>query len=506
MTEVAPEQRETVRMLADPATHGGAPVERVDTHISHVFLAGDRALKLRRSMRANFLDFSTPARREAACRREMEINAAAGALYRRVIPVKEGPGGPALGGEGPAIDWVTEMARFDRETEFDRLAERSALTIPLVEGLADVAAETHRAAPQARGPGAAEGARARIAQIAGAILAADGARADAVARWRAAAEAAAADHAARIEARGRRGCVRRCHGDLHLGNVCLFEGRPTLFDAIEFDEAIATIDVSYDLAFALMDLMERGLDALAAACLSRWLSASRDHSGLALLPLHVSMRAAVRAIAAAGAPDAAPSAEHRLAFATEALAPPPPPVLLAVGGPSASGKSALSRALAPRLGARPGAVQLRSDVARKRLFGVAPEYHLPASAYAPETDAQVYARLRAEARRTVRAGFAALFDAAFLDRSEQAAAAALARALGVPFLGLWLDAPLETLAARAAARRGDASDADEAVIRRQLDRRPEAPGWRHVDASGTPEATLGGALDALDAAGLAHRS
>jgi aminoglycoside phosphotransferase family enzyme/predicted kinase len=498
MTDIAPEQRAVVRFLEDPATHRGASVERVDTHISHVFLVGERALKLRRALRTNFLDFSTVARREAACRRELEVNAVAGDLYRGVTPVTRGAEGLALGGSGEAVDWVTEMARFDRESEFDRLAARGALDRGLIERLADAVAASHAGAQQHRARGGAEGALGRVDQIAAAVQgAAEGYLDREVAAWRRRARAEAEVHAPLLEARGRRGCVRRCHGDLHLGNVCLFEGRPTPFDAIEFNEEIATIDVLYDAAFMVMDLMERGLGALANAFLGRWLSATRDASGLALLPLYVSMRAAVRAIAAAGDADASPTAAERMAFATTALAPRPAPVLVAVGGPSGSGKSTLARALAPDVGAAPGAVALRSDVARKRLYGVDPEAHLPAEAYAPEIGARVYDRLLADARRALRAGAPVILDAAFLDLAEQEDAAALARRLGVRFHGFWLSADAGTMAARLAARRGDASDADAAVLDRQLRAHPDAPGWTHLDATRPPEAVAEAARAAL---------
>jgi aminoglycoside phosphotransferase family enzyme/predicted kinase len=470
----------------------------VDTAISHLFLGPRRVLKLKRAMRTNFLDFSTVALREAMCRREVVVNAAAGGLYRGVHAVRRGPRGLSLGGPGETVDWVVEMARFDTATEFDALAREGKLTLPLVEALADRVAALHATAPRRRGTGEAAAVEARIDQIAGAIGEADrnGALGSAAADWRAATQGERQRRARLIEARGRHGFVRRGHGDLHLGNICLWQGVPTPFDALEFNEAIATTDVLYDAGFTVMDLMEHGLPALAAGFLGRYLSATRDYAGLALLPLFVSMRAAVRAIGVAATdPELA---ARRLDFARTVLRPRRAPVLVAIGGPSGSGKSTLSRALAPATGAPFFAVVLRSDVARKRLAGLPPEAPLGAPAYTPGIGARVYARLFADARRCLRARFDAIVDASFLDARHQEAAERAAAAAGVVLHGFWLSAPAPVMAARIEARRGDASDATPVVLAQQLATHPDAPGWVHLDTSQPPEAVAAAARAALN--------
>lgn len=490
------DQSEILRFLDDPAHFGGA-VTRVDTAISHLFLGPRRVLKLKRAMRTNFLDFSTVAAREAMCRREIVVNAAAGSLYRGVHAVRRGPHGLSLDGPGEAVDWVVEMARFDPGSEFDALARSGRLTLPLVEGLADRIAALHAAAPRQRAPGAAQAVGARLVQIAGAVADADARAAlgPPLAAWLAGAEAERAARAGLIEARGRHGFVRRGHGDLHLGNICLWQGVPTPFDALEFNEAIATTDILYDVAFTVMDLMEHGLQALAAGFLGRYLSATRDYAGLALLPLFASMRAAVRALAAAGADPAL--ARQRLAFGSALLTPRAGPVLVAIGGPSGSGKSTLSRALAPTLGAPFFALVLRSDVARKRLLGLPPEAPLAAPAYTPGVGARVYGRLFADARRCLHAGFDTIVDASFLDRTNQRLAERVAARAGVPLQGFWLSAPSAVMAARIEARAGDASDATPAVLARQLAAHPDAPGWDHLDTSAPLESVAQAALAAL---------
>ncbi len=298
-------------------------------------------------------------------------------------------------------------------------------------------------------------------------------------------------------AREQAGLVRRCPGDLHLGNIVLLDGAPVLFDAIEFDRKIATVDALYDLAFLLMDLIERGLKPAANIVLNRYLNETRraeDLDALAALPLFLSLRAAIRAkVTAARRPqgveraDIAQSARDYFALAGKLLAP-PPPVLLAVGGLSGTGKSLLARALAADIMPAPGAVVMRSDVERKTMFGIAEDDRLPQAAYAREVTAQIYAALVDKARRVIAAGHSAIVDAVFADEGERAAIAQAARPS--EFHGLFLTADLSVRLARVGGRQGDASDADAAIARSQEQYDLGALQWTPVDASGTPEETL----------------
>lgn len=490
---VAQEQREAVAFLTALPSGDGTPVERIDTHISHVFLAGDRAYKLKRAVRTNFLDFSTLPLREQACRREVEVNAVvASALYLGVRPITRQAGGLAIGGDGPVVDWLVAMHRFKRHHQFNVLAETGALGLAEIEPLADIVAEMHAKAPQTPEYGGAARVLATIRQIAGGILEAQrGAElAGDVAAWRARAEAEHADRARQLDARRRHGFVRRCHGDLHLGNVCLFRGRPIPFDALEFNEEMASTDVFYDVAFTVMDLIERGLKPLANAFLNRYLGATRDYSGLALMPLFVSMRAAVRSLVAASVPvpdPRAPSARERLEFALESLSAPASPQLIAIGGLSGSGKSTIARRIAPEIGSGAGAIVLRSDVIRKRLFGTAPEDRLPEAAYRPEVSRRVYNQMARDARRALAAGATVILDATFLSTSERRHMDRSAELAGVGFVGIWLDCPAGELRLRISGRGRDASDADLAVLERQLTRDPGPGDWTTVPATGTPD-------------------
>jgi predicted kinase len=308
--------------------------------------------------------------------------------------------------------------------------------------------------------------------------------------------------------RAKAGLVRRCHGDLHAGNIVVIDGEPTLFDAIEFSEEIATIDVLYDLTFLLMDLVHLKCREAANAVLNRYLHLRRkeeDLSGLALLPLFMATRAGVRAIVASDRA-AELDGERARKAETEArsyfemargLLSPPAPQLIAIGGLSGTGKSTLARALAPTFGTSPGAIHVRSDVERKVLAGVDERVRLDAKSYTPETSAKVYAAMFDRARRALAAGHAVVADAVFAREAERAGIEAVARETGVAFRGLWLEADAATLKNRVEARRGDASDATAAVVERQLLYDPGQLSWLPVDAAGLPADTLERARERL---------
>ena len=497
---VSQDQQPVFDFLGRPETYGGASVKRVDTHAAAVFLAGKRALKIKRVVRFPFLDFSTLPKRKAACEAELAVNRPyAPAIYRRVLPItRESDGSLALDGQGEPVEWAVEMDRFDENETLDRLAESGRIDAALADALGRAVAEAHARAPVAKGFGFAAQLREIVAQNDVELMAEPElfAPEDAAALTRD--TVAALDRLAPLlAARERDGCVRRCHGDLHLGNIVLIDGAPTLFDAIEFDERIATGDVFYDLAFLLMDLIERGLGLAANVVLNRYLIETRraaDLDALAALPLFMSVRAAIRAKVtaarlkhAADRQEPAQSARAYFALARKLLAP-PPPQLVAVGGLSGTGKSVLAHALAPAIGPAPGAVVVRSDVTRKALFGVAETDRLPPSAYTREVSERVYTALTETACRVIAAGHSAVVDAVFADSKERAAIAQAAG--GVPFQGLFLTADLATRVARVGTRVADASDADAAVACQQERYEIGHVEWTAVDASGTPEETL----------------
>ncbi|MET0634362.1 MAG: AAA family ATPase [Xanthobacteraceae bacterium] len=519
MNHTLESQEAVFALLADPATHGGAKVKRIDTHAATVFLAGARAFKVKRAVRFPFLDYSSLDKRKAACEAEIEVNRPfAPDIYRRVVAITREPDGRlALDGGGAPVEWAVEMRRFAEDATLDRLADNGKIDAALADALGRAVAAAHAgAAPVAPEPwikAIADYIEEHVAAFGETPELFPSGEIDALARMSRAGYGRI--HPLLVE-RGRRGLIRRIHGDLHLGNIVLLEGRPVLFDAIEFSPLIASGDVLYDLAFLLMDLTERGLGAAANIVLNRYLVETRrpeDLDALAALPFFLSMRAAIRAkvtaarLAQADTKDKAAignSARKYFESARRFIAP-APPVLVAVGGLSGTGKSVLARALAPALGAAPGAVLLRSDVERKLLFGKDEHDKLPDAAYAPEVTARVYAAIVDKARRAVAAGHAAIVDAVFAQPHERRLAEQCAATVGVAFHGLFLDADLATRLARIGARSRDASDADAAVARQQDSYDLGELDWGRIDASGTPEQTLARVRAALRAASHPRR-
>jgi len=422
--------------------------------------------------------------RRAMCAAEVEINARlAPEIYLGVAPIRKAPDGTlALGEVGQpaddAVDWLVVMRRFDEDGLLDRMATRGALTPEMMAALGARVATYHNALPPLAGFAGPEDYRRSVAADIH-QLREQGGRLD-----RETTEALAVQLPGALEPftdlvarRAAAGAVRRCHGDLHLRNIVLIDGLPVPFDAIEFSERIASIDVLYDLAFTLMDLCDRGLRPLANRLLNEWLWRIAElpdaphEAALALLPHFLSRRATVRAfVEASGAALAGKVSEEARDYQRLALAflQPAPPRLLAIGGLSGSGKTTQALRRAPEIGRTPGAVVVRSDVERKRRAGLALEDRMPAGGYTAQGSAEVYAAMLARAESVLRAGQSVVLDAVFARPDERAMAEALAARVDVPFDGIWLDVPKEVAMTRVAQRKGDASDATPAVVERQF--------------------------------------
>lgn len=495
------DQTGVIEFLAAPSTHGIAHVERIDTHSAIVFLAGERAYKLKRAVRFDYLDFSTVDRRRAMCDAEVRLNRrTAPDIYRRVVPVTREPGGAiALAGSGPPIDWVVEMKRFPQEALFDRLAAAGRLDLQLMPLLATAIAEFHRMAEPRTDHGGRPGMEWVIDGNA-VGFAEDGAdvlEPFACGRLTEASRAELDRRGALLDGRRASGFVRQCHGDLHLRNIVLLDSQPTLFDGVEFNDEIACTDVLYDLAFLLMDLWRRGLHRHANAVWNHYLAQTGEFSGLSLLPLFLSCRAAVRAKTSATAarlqPDARRASELQglgreyLAMA-QGLLNPARPCLIAIGGFSGTGKSTLARALAPSVGAVPGAVVIRSDEIRKRLSGVSPLHRLGPEGYSSEVSERVYAAVAERAKLTIREGHGAIVDAVHARPADRRIIERVAADMAVPFAGMWLEAPEATLVARIDQRRDDPSDANADVIRLQHQQETGVMTWHRLSASSSPDA------------------
>ncbi|WP_137387810.1 AAA family ATPase [Rhodoligotrophos defluvii] len=483
---------------------GPVPVERVDTHAAVVFLAGEDAYKLKRPVKLPYLDFSTLSRREQVLRHELQLNRPqAPQIYRDVVPItRRADGRLRIGGRGEVVEWALHMRRFAQEHLLANYAARHGLAPSLVAKLAHVVFRSHEAAPVHATRRGAERA-ARVARQVGQAFAAAPDLIPVPLRQRFAdhLERARAAAARSLDMRAERGFVRRCHGDLHLANIALIGGQPVLFDALEFDEDLATIDVLYDLAFLLMDMMQHGFRPAAQLLLNRYVQLSDTPMtlyGLSALPLFLALRAAVRAVVIIDrlrqlpAAQRGPAQQQLVGLVTAAIGylTPPPAKLIAVGGLSGTGKSTLAAALAYQIGAAPGALHLRSDVERKAMFGVGEHERLQPHAYTEAASAEVYGSLAQKAKIALRGGHSVVVDAVYARPDERAAIGRVAQSLKLPFIGLWLTAPPEKMKDRVQQRTGDASDATPEVVERQLTYGTGPISWAPVDASGSVEDTL----------------
>lgn len=466
-------QTDVIAFLNGGGLGNGKP-ERIDTHIASIFLTPGRAWKLKRAVRFSYLDFSTADKRKAALEEELRLNRrTAPDLYIGIHAISCDPAGRmAIDGEGVAVDWILEMRRFPDGALLSEQAEAGQLETAMLMRLAGRIQAFHANADIVRsGGGAAVFRHAVEGNIASMEAFPDILDTHAVEALAANQRALSDRLAPLLDERGQSGRVRHSHGDLHLGNIAMIDGEPTLFDCLEFSAELATVDVLYDLAFLLMDLWQRGLRAEANIVFNRYLDLSpADESGIALMPLFLSVRAAIRAhvLAAQSARNGGDAtrierARAYLRLSADFLAP-IKPRLVAIGGLSGTGKSTLARLIAHAIGRPPGARILRSDVLRKRIAGAPPETRLPAEHYSRSATIEVYQSLQTLAANALAQGQAVIADAVFADISERQAVEKVARAASLPFDGLWLVAPETDRARRIAARPSDASDADVGLV------------------------------------------
>lgn len=512
---IVADQSEVIEFLLSPRAHGGRSVERIDTHTAVVFLAGECAYKLKRAVRFDYLDFSTLELRRQLCQAEVRLNRrTAPDLYIGVVEVRRrNDGSLELGGAGELVEVVVEMRRFDQEQLFDSLAAANQLQIQHVSTLGTAIARFHAAAARRHDHGGHEGMAWVVEGNAAGFVEFSGAGLDPRSSARLTAETRDELERRRrlLDSRRDAGFVRQCHGDLHLRNIVLIDGEPTLFDGVEFNDRISCIDVLYDLSFLLMDLWHRRLGRHANVILNRYLTDGGDFSGMELLPLFLSCRAAVRAKTSATAAqvqressqqrDLIEMAGEYLALATGFLRV-ERPALVAIGGPSGSGKSTVAAHLAASVGAPPGAIVLRSDEIRKELLGVQRFERLGPEGYTAQVSERVYAVLLERARSILKAGHSVVVDAVSAQPAQRDSMERVAEDQSATFAGCWLTAPEAVLVERVQRRRNDVSDATPDVIHRQLTQGFAPDTWHVVDAQGSPDAVVRRCRETLSSTGV----
>jgi uncharacterized protein len=470
-------------------------VEHLETHAAHVFLCGNRAYKIKKSVTLPYLDFSTCEKRRAVLEREMEVNRTwAPDLYLGISEIEGEP--------------VLVMRRFDQSALLKEIVKGGPLPKSIVTALATTVTAAHATAV----PIVADGdqiMRGLFNQLHKAFQ--DSPEifpSDKVVEFESKYLSNLERCSQLLLTRSRQGLVKRCHADLHCGNIIIENDAPVLFDALEFSEKLGTIDVLYDLAFLLMDLMRFNQRSAACQLLNDYLDLRRrdeDLSGLIAMPMFMATRAGVRALVAADLAHELP-VDNRAAKECEARSyfdecllylQPAKPKLICIGGLSGTGKSSLAMRLAPFVDPAPGAILIRSDVERKRLSGVGLTERLPEAAYKAETTQQVYHTMFSRAEAALKAGFSVTLDAVFLLESQRREIADIATRLSVLFTGLWLEADDAVKMQRISNRVGDASDATVSVLEKQCSIDIGQISWLRLDAGGTVQQTLEQARAAL---------
>jgi len=512
-------------------THPVRRIEVLETHISWIILTGQYAYKIKKPVNLGFLDFSTLEARRRYCEEELRLNRRfAPSLYETVVKITGSADHPRVGGEGApldgngtAIEYAVKMREFPQGVLASRLLADGVLSGAHIDALAARIAAFHAAtgvAARGSSHGAPEAvitpARENFLQL-GSLLpdAADQAR---IAELRAWTEREYNARWSLFVARQAQGCVRECHGDLHLGNIVMLDGQLTPFDCIEFNPALRWIDVMNEVAFLVMDLMDRGHADFAYRFLNAYLGVSGGYAGLDVLRFYLVYRALVRAKVHGlrAAQDSISANERgRLLGASRGYvelaqhcARGACPAIILMHGMSGSGKSMIAQALAENT----GAIRLRSDVERKRLSGLEPLARsgstLASGIYTADLTLATYNRLLDLARMATIAGYVAVVDATFLKRWQRDLFRHQAHVRGIPFVIVDVTAPEAVLRTRIVARNtagDDASEADQAVLAHQLAQREALTGEEsavvlQVDSSRADvQATLHEACEALRA-------
>ncbi len=455
----------------------------IQTHISSVILANDKAYKLKKPVNFGFLDFTARAQRQHFCHEELRLNQAlSDGLYLYVVDITGTPDTPVINGAGEVIESAIVMRRFADGARLDEVLTREGLALERMDELAKRVANFHAHAPHVEHdselgePATVYFPMAQNFEQIQPLLAADDTTSHAqLERLRLWTEAAYAQLQAKLAARKRDGFVRELHGDMHLGNMAMVDDQIIIFDAIEFNDSFRWIDVMSEMAFVLMDLQDRGLPAHANRLLNRYLEHTGDYAGMELLRFYQTYRAMVRAkvallgVAFGGTDEqiaAARTQYARYANLAESYSRSAPTQLIITHGFSGSGKSHAALILAESL----GLIRIRADIERQRLYPERGEAGLNTGRYSPEATAQTYQRLHELAEGLLQSGWGVILDATYLKLATRTAALEMAKRLSTPFHIIDMHCPDALLRQRLQTRAetgGDPSEATLAVLNAQ---------------------------------------
>lgn len=475
-----------INALLDPAvySHPVETCELIETHISWVILAGDYAYKIKKPVNFGFLDFSTLEKRRFYCNEELRLNRRLAAdIYLDVVAISGSPKQPCLSEEGPAIEYMVKMNRFAQQAQLDRMLESGALHKAHIDAIASMLADFHQqidCANESSAFGSAEHVYAPVEENFSQIRErlADKPfleQLEAIEAW--------CQHNYTVlrpvlEARKQTGFIRECHGDMHLRNLAWINDQPVAFDCIEFNPDLRWIDVISEVAFLVMDLQERKQPELSQRLLNAYLQLTGDYAGLDVLSFYLVYRALVRAkvdairlgqadISSRERTEAEADFSRYLTLANDYIQP-KTPILIITHGMSASGKSTVTQQLLENM----GAIRLRSDVERKRLFAIAADSdqgnNVNEGIYASEITQRTYTVLAELASGIITAGYPVIVDATFLKAAQREQFRKLAEADKVPFVILSFSALPDTLRGRIVDRDQGVSDANLAVLENQL--------------------------------------
>ncbi|MCC6543287.1 MAG: AAA family ATPase [Nitrospirae bacterium] len=481
-------QDSLIRSLRNPSVypHDSDRFQLIETHISWVFLCGPYAYKIKKAINLGFLDFTTLDQRKFYCEEELRLNGRlAPGLYLAVVPITGTPAQPLLGGSGEAIEYAVKMRRFPQDALLSHRVDQHRLTNTHIDQIIAQVADFHQTIPAATGETeygdpehVAAPVRENFIQIQQRLRDSRHVQLlDRVNRW------AVHEHQARYEQfrqRKQRGFIRECHGDMHLGNMAIVDGRPVIFDGIEFNPDLYWIDVMNEVAFLCMDLEDRKERNFAFRFLNGYLERTGDYAGMRVFRYYLAYRAMVRAKVAdirssqeTRCDSTAPAAREFERYLQLALSytQPQRPVLFITHGLSGSGKSTLSAPLAEQI----GAIRIRSDRERLRMFGKGKrqgeEATIGEGVYSQDATRQTYAKLAELAGIVLDAGYSAIIDATFLGRQQRDSFKQLAYRLGVPIRILFFRAEADVLRQRIRERQregSDISEADLSVLEHQL--------------------------------------